>query len=355
MRLHPSPIHPGRRAKASSAWPLALGAAAGLLAAGCYVQQRIRQAEREHPPRGRLVHVHGSALHCTEYGAADAQPLVLLHGSGLMGREMELSGLVELAAERYRVIVVDRPGHGHSASAGRGGCTPERQADLLLAALRRLEVDDPIVLGHSWGATVAMALGLLHPHTLRALVLLSGYWYASPRADVAWMSAPALPIVGTLLRHTLAPLAGRALWPRALRRAFGPAEVPPAFEANYPTWLSLRPRQLQAAGAESALMIPAAVRMAPHYPGLRVPVLIGAGANDRELSTRWHSLRLHKAIPGSVLRIVDGGGHMVHHFAPELVLGFVDEAEELAAAARVKVSTARTERHADGPVPRAAT
>lgn len=353
MHLHPATAH---HARAPRGWPLALGAAAALALATLHVQRRIREAQRANPPRGHMVHVLGTTLHCTEHGPADAQPLVLLHGSGLMGREMALSGLVEQAAARYRVIVFDRPGHGHSPLTTAGGaCTPERQADLLLAALRRMEVDDPIVLGHSWGATVAMALGLNHPHAVRALVLLGGYWYPSPRADVAWRSVPALPLLGTLLSHTLAPLVARAVWPLVMRRAFAPAAVPAAFAESYPTWLSLRPRQLQASGVEAALMIPAARRLSARYAGLRVPVVIAAGADDHELSTRWHSLRLHKAIPGSMLRIVGGAGHMLHHDAPELVLGFVDEAQELAAASRVVVTTARAERHADGPVPRSAT
>lgn len=342
--------HPTRHDAAGARLALLAGAALVLGAAALHVRRQTRRAEHEHPPRGRFVHVHGTALHYTEHGAADAPPLVILHGSGSMAEEIERSGLVERAAASYRVIVFDRVGHGHSDRLHGTALTPARQADLVLAALRRLEIDNPIVLGHSWGALVAMALGLNHPHAVRALVLLSGYWFPTPRADVAWMSGPAIPLLGALMRHTLAPLAARLAWPRAIKRAFAPTRVPASFSEGYPVWLSLRPSQLHAMAGEAALMIPAVLRLAAHYGELRVPVVIGAGANDRKFSTRWHSLRLHKAIAGSVLHIVDGAGHMLHHDAPELVLGFVDEAAQMADTSRTLSSPARASRRADGPV-----
>lgn len=345
-----APRHHPRHGTAGTRLALLAGAALVLGAAAYHTQRQARRAEREHPPRGRFVHVHGTALHYIEHGAAHAPPLIILHGSGSMAEEIELSGLAERAGASYRVIVFDRVGHGHSGRLRDGARTPARQADLILAALRRLEIDDPIVLGHSWGALVAMALGLNHPHAVRALVLLSGCWFPTPRADVAWMSGPAMPLIGGLLRHTLVPFAARLTWPRMIRRAFAPAPVPASFSQAYPLGLALRPSQLHAVAGEAAHLLPAVLRLAPHYGELRVPVVIGAGAQDRRFGTRWHSLRLHKAIPDSVLHIVDGAGHMLHHDAPDLVLGFVDEAAQMADIAHSVASPARTERRADGPV-----
>jgi pimeloyl-ACP methyl ester carboxylesterase len=185
---------------------------------------------------------------------------------------------------------------------------------------------------------------------VRALVLLSGYWFPTPRPAMAWAGTLAMPLIGPLLRHTAAPLIARLAWHRTTKRAFAPEPVPESFAAHYPAWLPLRPRRMQAAAAESAQRLAAVMRLAPHYGELRVPVVIGAGAGDRELSTRWHSLRLHRAIPGSVLHIVDGAGHMLHHTAPELVLGFVDEAARMAEAARPSLPSARVEPRTQGPV-----
>ena len=116
-----TPRRPGARRR--SRWGGALlVAGAAALAAALVVQNRSRRAEREHPPAGRFVEVDGVRLHYVERG--EGAPLVLLHGLGTMGLDFLLSDLVELAARKYRVIVFDRPGYGHSdrprAGAARG-------------------------------------------------------------------------------------------------------------------------------------------------------------------------------------------------------------------------------------------
>ena len=78
--------------------------------------------ERAYPPAGKFVEVEGGRLHVLELGPADAPAIVLLHGaSGNLG-DMRLA-LGESLAARYRVILVDRPGHGWSDRPGRPpGC-----------------------------------------------------------------------------------------------------------------------------------------------------------------------------------------------------------------------------------------
>jgi pimeloyl-ACP methyl ester carboxylesterase len=70
--------------------------------------------------------VQGVRLHYLERGTGT--PLVLLHGNGSMIEDFQSSGLVHLAAKKYRVIVFDRPGFGHSErprhnlDTGSAGC-----------------------------------------------------------------------------------------------------------------------------------------------------------------------------------------------------------------------------------------
>ena len=128
---------------------------------------------------------------------------------------------------------------------------------------------------------VAAALGLRHPGSVRALVLGSGYYYPSPRLDAAALSGPAIPVLGDTLRYTLAPLLGRALWPRLMRKIFGPARMPESFAEGFPRGLALRPSQLRASAAESALMVAAALAGRVRYGTLEMPVAIVAGGEDR--------------------------------------------------------------------------
>jgi pimeloyl-ACP methyl ester carboxylesterase len=311
----------------------AVAAAAVLAACAVTVRQLKNRAERDFPPKGQFLDVDGVRLHYQTHGREDApQTVVLLHGNGVMAEELELSGLVERAAREHRVIVFDRPGFGYSERPADRSWTPEAQADLLDAALRQLGVHHPVVLGHSWGANVAMAMGLRHPQRVGALVLASGYYTPSLRFDVTLLSMPALPIVGTLLRHTLSPLLGRLLWPLSVRRMFSPAETTAAFRERYPVWMSLRPSQLRASGAETARMIPSAISLRRRHHELQVPTVIVAGADDRLLSTRWNSVKLNDRLPHATLRIVEGAGHMVHHTAPDEVMRAIDVAAGLARA-----------------------
>src|SRR5687767_5792591 len=220
------------------------GAALALAASAGFVQRRAARAEREYPPLGRFITVDGVTLHYLDEG--DGPPLVLLHGLGSMVEDFVLSGLVREAGKRYRVIAIDRPGYGHSERPRRLRFGAAAQAGLVRKALQALDVHRPIVLGHSWGTLVAVALALDHPEVPCSLVLASGLYFPGLRLDAPLMGAPGLPLIGDVLSRTLSPLAGRAMWPGFLRLIFGPAAVPPAFTAAFPTWLALRPGQLRA-------------------------------------------------------------------------------------------------------------
>ena len=80
-----------------------------------------------------------------------------------------MSGLVDLAAKKYRVIAFDRPGFGHSDRPRSTVWTPEAQANLLNAALIKMGVSQPLVFGHSWGTLVAVALALKYPRNVRSI------------------------------------------------------------------------------------------------------------------------------------------------------------------------------------------
>ena len=127
-----------------------------------------------------------------------------------MIQDYTTSTLLDRLASRYRVIVIDRPGFGHS-SRPRRLWTAEVQAELFQKALTQLGVKHVTVVGHSWGTFVAVALALKFPLLVRSLVLMSGYYYPTLRSDVFLLSPPAIPLIGDAMRHTIAPPLARAL------------------------------------------------------------------------------------------------------------------------------------------------
>jgi len=280
------------------------------------------KAEHDNPPAGRFLEVSGVRLHYVERGSGE--PLVLLHGNGSMIQDFESSGLIDLAAKDFRVIVFDRPGFGHSDRPRNVVWTPDAQAELIKRALDRLGVSNAIVLGHSWGASVAVALALKYPGLVRGLVLASGYYYPTARADVLAMGAPSLPLIGDILSHTLSPLISRATWPLMMAKIFGPRSVPNKFEA-FPKEMALRPSQIRASAAESALMIPDAFHLRKKYVDLKMPVVIIAGEQDRLIDIDSQSARLHSDVSQSRFHRIPGNGHMIQQTATDRVMSAISE------------------------------
>jgi pimeloyl-ACP methyl ester carboxylesterase len=255
----------------------------------------------------------------------EGEPLVLLHGNGSMIQDFETSGLIDMAAKTFRVIVFDRPGFGHSERPRSTIWTADAQADLIHEALSQIGVSRALVLGHSWGALVAVALALQYEPMVKALVLASGYYYPTVRADVVALSGPAVPVLGDVVRHTISPLLGRIMWPLLLRRIFGPAGVPAKFKA-FPSEMAMRPSQIRASAAESALMIPGAFALQESYGDLKMPVVVIAGQDDRLIDIDDQSAELHRDLTQSTFHSVTGAGHMVHQTATKQVMAAIVEA-----------------------------
>jgi pimeloyl-ACP methyl ester carboxylesterase len=285
-------------------------AAAGVAGAGAFVHTRVRAERRAHPARGGFA----AGLHYVEAGFGP--PAVFLHGMGSMLQDFELCGVFSRAADTHRAVAFDRPGYGYSTP---GANLPSEQAAMLHKAFRRLGIAQPLIVAHSLGTLVAIAYALRYPDDVRGLVLASGYYYPTVRPDALVLVPPAIPLIGTLMRHTISPLIGRLLWPAWLKMLFAPREVPRYME-HFPTWQALQPKQLHAVGREAALAVPVTAAMRKVYLALRVPVAIVAGAQDRYLSTRAHSRRLHETLANSTYLEVPGAGHMVHHAAPDAIV-----------------------------------
>ena len=297
--------------------------AAGILGAlALFNARRARSAERDHPPAGAFLDIEDVRVHYVERG--NGPPLVLLHGNGAMIQDFLISGILDRLAERFRVIAIDRPGFGHTNRPSSRIWTAAKQAELVDKALARLEVEQAVVIGHSWGTLVALSLALDHPENVQALVLLAGYYFPTVRADVLAFSISAAPVIGDLLNCTIMPIIGRALGPLVFRRIFAPSAVSPRFSAEFPTELALRPSQIKASATDTELMALSAAAIAGRYGELRMPVVIMAGTHDQIVDFERHARRLAEAVPGAILLPFDDAGHMIHHLVPDKVVEAVN-------------------------------
>jgi len=306
----------------------AIGAGA-LVGAALFNRASKRRAEAATPPAGSFITIGDTRLHYVDRGTGT--PVVLLHGNGVTFQDYEASGVLGLATEQQRVIAFDRPGFGYSERPRTTVWTPAAQARLIAMALKQLDVGPAVIVGHSWGTLVALALALDEPAAVSGLVLLSGYYYGTARPDVLPLSAPAIPLLGDLMANTVSPLAGRLIGPAAIKASFSPAPVPEKF-ATFPLELTLRPSQVRATAADTALMVPAAIALSRRYGQLAVPVIAMAGEGDLITHIGKHAERFAQEVEGAELRAIPGQGHLFHYAVPEQVVAAIGDVAGRAAA-----------------------
>jgi pimeloyl-ACP methyl ester carboxylesterase len=311
-----------KKSKSLSTGQIATGSIAAMAVLAVANHLMARRAESNHPAEGSFLDVDGVRLHYTDRG--QGSPVVLIHGNVVTGNDWDTSGVTTLLLSNHRVIIFDRPGFGHSERPRGAMWSADQQADLLHKALLQLNVERPVVVGHSWGSIVALALTVRHREQIGALVLLSGYYFWTLRPDVPMAALGALPIVGDILRYTFSPLLGALQMPLLKRHMFAPEPVAEEFQAGFSPAMALRPSQIRASSMDGAQMITSALALRDEYKKLTLPVTIIAGDGDKVVFRRM-SERLADSIPRSTLRIVSGAGHMVHYFAPRQVVEAIED------------------------------
>jgi pimeloyl-ACP methyl ester carboxylesterase len=133
------------------------------------------------------VLARGVRTHYQQLGSGS--DLVLLHGLGANLAFWYL-GVAPLLATDHRVTAYDLRGHGLSGRTPRGYTTGELAADLM-AIMDRLDIEHAAVIGHSYGAAIALHAAVLHPGRIDRVVAADAYLPCfEPRID-AWRDARA--------------------------------------------------------------------------------------------------------------------------------------------------------------------
>ena len=114
-----------------------------------------RQVEKLLPARGRFIDVDGERIHYLDEGSGP--PLVLIHGLAGQIRVFTHS-LLDHLKSNHRVIILDRPGCGYSNRSPKASAAVSAQARTIARFIEALELERPLVVGHSLGGAIALAL-----------------------------------------------------------------------------------------------------------------------------------------------------------------------------------------------------
>ena len=318
----PSPAAPPR----PSHLPALAGVAAVALAAGAlaaFTAWTARRVERTMPPEGAFAEVDGARLHYVDQGAGPA--VLMIHGLGGQLRHFTYA-LTGKLAQDHRVVAVDRPGAGRSDAAPGASHTVRAQARAIAGLIRRLGLQTPLVVGHSLGGAVALALALDHPELVGGLALVAPLTQPMPESAISPVFralAIRSPLVRRVVAWTLAAPVTLRRGARMLETVFGPEPVVEDFAGRGGGALGLRPRSFQSSSADLLAAGEDLPGMVARYPTLRMPVGVLYGAGDRLLDVELHGRGFLAQLPAAELEVVPDAGHMILMTRPDLTADFV--------------------------------
>lgn len=266
----------------------------------------------------------GRSLHAAQQGAG--ADVLILHGA-LTTHHDWLAGPADALARENRVTVLDRPGHGLSRRPRFVG-TPRDQARQIESGVDRLGVGPAVVVAHSYGALVALALAEHRPERVTGLVLVAPLIFPEPRLLEHGLIAPrSIPVFGPMLsRLSRSSGLDRAAFEWIQAVMFSPAPVPAEWKRTFPFDQVLDPDVLVHEGEDAASTLPLSLAATIDLRAIEAPVHVLLGAEDKVVEQERQGKALARLLPRGRLTEVEGAGHMLHHSHPEFVLRAVREA-----------------------------
>jgi pimeloyl-[acyl-carrier protein] methyl ester esterase len=235
-------------------------------------------------------------LHVQHLGSGP--DLVMLHGWGLHGRVF--TTLAEQLASRFRISLIDMPGHGRS---------PPPQQTLDLASLTEMVASvapsRATWLGWSLGGMVAAQLALTAPAQVEKLILVN----SSPRfvtaADWPWAMDPAVLDGFALALHED--------YHGTLER-FLSLQIAPGTAEGRHNLRQLRAMVLQfptpaAQALRDGLVILRSADLRTQFSSLRLPTLLVLGERDRLVPAAVGSA-VHDLLTTARIEVIKGAGHV---------------------------------------------
>ena len=274
------------------------------------------------PHEPRWLDTDGVRIHYVATGAPGGEPVVLFHGNPTWSYTYRHL-IAALGDAGFRAVAWDQLGFGRSDKPARiDAYGVPRSVDHAGRLIDELALDGVTLVGHDWGAMIALAWAVQHPERVRRLVLLNSFTGSHPPwrmpLQLRLLAAPGLGAVMTRgLRATVRffLFRGGMLHPERLGR-----NERAAYLAPHPSW-----------GSRAGLR--AAVRMLPwneHSTTPAVgreidaglarladkPTLVVWGAGDRVVHRGWLE-HYRRSLPLAEVHELEDAGHFVQEDAPE--------------------------------------
>jgi pimeloyl-ACP methyl ester carboxylesterase len=261
---------------------------------------------------GKYISLRGKEIHYFEQ-PGQGRPVVMIHG--LPGTHKDFDPVIP-HLQGLHVISIDRPGFGWS----KGGPLPyQDQIDLVHEMLTQLRLSPAIVVGHSFGGTVALGLARRHPQDVAKMVLVapgaSGTRSKTPDLlQARYIQFSQLPVIATINDVIAGNLIKRVSATSGAGHAFEPKPVDPTYERRLLS-VTMTPGNLAALAYEQLRYDDTSRWVDDNVPQIHVPSVIIAALDDKLVPVE-HARRLADTLPQTQLITVDGN-HMIPYTHPD--------------------------------------
>ena len=273
---------------------------------------------RRHPLVGDvLMHDH-RRLHFTRCGSGPA--VVMVHGANGTWNDFPPELISDLAKD-HTVIAMDRPGHGWS-EAPRGPLGLPENAAAVLAIVRAHRLAPATIVGHSYGAAIALRAALDAPDLVSHVVAVCPCTVLDKR-NARYVAAP---FVGDPIGRAVFQCLSLALLPFALplrAQAWHPAPAPAGWGASRA--FAYVPSQMHASARNFKCLHTDLAWLEGRLPRLEARLTVLAGGSDLVTPPAQHVFWLRRPVPAARMDVVTMVGHWLPRLRPDLIAAAVRE------------------------------
>ena len=286
----------------------------------------VSRIEGKYPPRGDFVDVETAKIHfLTRKKAADIEnqgnaPVVLIHGSSGSSADMELA-FFDAFPDDIDLYAFDRPGIGWSKTklSPLEMSNPMKQAEAIHMAVKKLKLDKPIIVGHSWGGAVAIAYAKQFGNEISGAVSLAGVAYPW-KGPYGWYDVLlTTPVFNHIFTRLFLNKMGQLYVPLSIKAIFEPEAARGDYREAAQAEIILRPSTIINNSYYSLNLRRHLKTMSEKYNDIKTPLLIVAGNRDYIVHSKSQSERLHNEVAGSEYMLFKGAGHMPHHTQTQIL------------------------------------
>lgn len=291
-------------------------------------QVAVREATKNYSPIGEFIEVEGKKVHFLRVGPKGAKPLLLIHGAHGSIYDYEKTILNSLA-KKYDVLVYDRPGLGYSEHDSNKDLDIFDQAKLAYTLSKKLNMKKPLVVGHSFGAAVALALAANYPEDIQGLVLISPYIipYDTPADPIHYI--PVIPIFGKIFMHTwFQPLIKKFLSEKFLEKVFSPEPVHLEYGEVIKA-LALRPKNYIANARDIRNFGPGLKTLRKKLREIKQPIVTFFGARDPVAAFGPHQKYFEAYLPKTKFIALENVGHQPKFSHGDKIVQVINEFVEV--------------------------